>query len=89
MAEQKVPWSPPIYPALVDQLADISRKKGISITRLTNLYLQAAVAHELLMEKETAIKLLESVLIRCIHKGANDVPQQSADHRTNGQEPRD
>jgi hypothetical protein len=59
-------YQPKIYPATLEQLSVIARKKCMSVERLVNLYLQMAVAHEQLMERETAIELLEGVLRRCI-----------------------
>jgi hypothetical protein len=41
----------------------------MTVERLTNLYLQMAVAHEELMARETAINLLEDVLVKCIKNG--------------------
>jgi hypothetical protein len=35
---------PKIYPATLEQLSVIARKKAMSIERLVNLYLQTAVA---------------------------------------------
>jgi hypothetical protein len=51
-------WSPKIYPATLEQLCVMARKKGMSVERLVNHYLQMAVVHEQLMEKETAINIL-------------------------------
>jgi hypothetical protein len=66
---EELMYQPMIYPAVLDQLCIIARKKCMSVERLTNLYLQMCVAHEMLMERETACNLLEEVLVRCIQQG--------------------
>jgi hypothetical protein len=62
--EKNRAWSPKIYPSITERLCVIARKKGMTVERLTNLYLQMAVAHEELMARETAINLLEDVLVK-------------------------
>jgi hypothetical protein len=62
-------WSPHFYPATMEQLCVIARKKCMSVERLVSLYLQMACGHEQLMERETATNLLEEVLAKCILTG--------------------
>jgi hypothetical protein len=70
-------WSRPIYPAIVAQLCEIAKRKGMTIRWHTNLYLQIAVAYDGIMEREAGLAMLEGVFIRCIEKGEIDELQQS------------
>jgi hypothetical protein len=70
-------YQPKIYPATLEQLAVIARKECMSVERLMNLYLIAAVTHEQLMERETAVEILESVFVRCIESRALEPGKRS------------
>lgn len=66
-------YQPRSYPAVLEQLRVIAHKKGLSVERWVDLYLQMAASWEALMERETAIELLEGVLTRCIEDAAIDL----------------
>jgi hypothetical protein len=70
--ERKVLWSPRIDPMVVERFAPIARKKGISIERLANLYLQLMISWDELTAKELCVSMLEDVLTRCIEHPAID-----------------
>jgi hypothetical protein len=70
--ERKIPWSPRIYPAVTERLFPIARKKGMSIERLANVYLQLMIPWDEQTAKELCVSMLEDVLTRCIENPAID-----------------
>ena len=67
-------YSPKIREDLVRRLYQLAKRKGVSMTRLVNLYLEACVNDEeqQMAHDQTVIKELEAVLVRAILKGAYD-----------------
>ena len=59
-------YQPRIDPAVIDRLAPIARKKGMTIERMANLYLQLMIAWDELTAKELVADILEQVFVRCI-----------------------
>jgi hypothetical protein len=59
-------YQPRIYPAVIDRLAPIARKKGMTIERMANLYLQLMIAWDELTAKELAADILEQVFVHRI-----------------------
>lgn len=66
--------SPKIRDDLVRRLNQLARRKGLSVTKLVNLYVEACVNHEeqMMARDQTVVQELEAVLVRAILKGDDD-----------------
>jgi hypothetical protein len=67
-------YSPKIREDLVRRLYQLAKRKGLTMTKLVNLYLEACVNYEerMLAEDTRVASELEEVLVRAILRGEYD-----------------